>query len=406
MEYTGRITSPLINGEAELVVEENHLLLIAPFATHQLPYADVHAFEIRNYAINIVSERGAFTIAGLGSACEPFFDEFYDAYNKKVRKALFVSGKPLLKTEGEYRYTEHRVTGQGRAPIEVYKDCVLILPPNAEARRVPLCFVTAVEKGSFELTLKLDSGESYTLAKLGYDTTPFEDALEKQLKTLRKKALDHVNAIDPSLGKAQASAIARLMPEGVAAKMGELFSIAPSFAKALEKKVGESRSAESYEVLKTLCAPEEICVGIKKSFAFRSEAVLTYGQEDDEAEKTPEGEENTMVWMIAPGKKGGVAAVEFAVGEDASAATFIYRFQGGFDAFCRAFNRALEAIAFRREVIRLSDAELKKPENADYAMAIRRNASLRFVRSCFAGRVIHSSPERWKQGVLEHFEKE
>lgn len=410
MEYTGQVNSPQINGEAALCVEENGLALAALFDAHRIPYADVNAFEIRDYAVHIATEAGAFIITRLGNACEPFYDELYAAYNKKVRKALFVNGTPLLKAKGEYRYTENGATAKGSAPIEVYGDCILILPPNTQARRVPLCFVTAVEKGDFALTLRLDPGESYMFSRLGYDTAPFEDVLTKRLHALRKKVQENVKALDPALGPAQASLIARLMPEGLAARMGELAAAAPSVVLALEEKVKESRSAESYAVLKTVCAQEQIWVGIRKSFGKWADAKTdTPGEEGafDEPEDLagPDGEEKTMVWMIAPGEKGGVAAVEFAVSGDESAATFVYRFEGGFEAFARAFNRAVEAIGFKREVIRLSDAELNRPEYSEYAMAVRRNASLGFIRRSFAGRVIHSSPERWKRGLLAYLGK-
>jgi hypothetical protein len=74
---------------------------------------------------------------------------------------------------------------------------------------------------------------------------------------------------------------------------------------------------------------------------------------------------------------------------------------GDFEAFARQLNRALEAIAWGREVIRLTDDELRKPENADYYMAAKRTAALQFVRANFAGRVIHSSPEAWKKKLTE-----
>ena len=111
-----------------------------------------------------------------------------------------------------------------------------------------------------------------------------------------------------------------------------------------------------------------------------------------------------MLWLLAPGENGHTAAVEFAVAEGEAAATFIYRFEGGFDAFARSFNRALEAISFKREGIRLSEEELLKPEYAHYFMASRRNAALRLIRACFAGRVIHASPEKWKAGLLAYMQ--
>jgi hypothetical protein len=90
--------------------------------------------------------------------------------------------------------------------------------------------------------------------------------------------------------------------------------------------------------------------------------------------------------------------VEFA---EADSATFVHRTGGDFGIFARQINRALEAINFKREVIRMSDEELQKPENVDYYMAAKRTGSLQFVRSNFVGRVIHSSMENWKCKLTE-----
>ncbi len=279
---------------------------------------------------------------------------------------------------------------------------------------MPLCFVTAIERGAFTHTLHLDISESYTFSKLGYDTEPFDDALTRRLHAIRKQALDEVKALDASLGIAQVATIAKLMPFGILASMGSLSAVAPSFARVLEAKIDDSGAAESYSVLKTVCATEQICVGIRQNFGRGSiidnpdknenneTLEETEAATDDASKKAgDETEANNMVWILAPNIKGGIAALEFAVAENESAATFIYRFEGSFEHFTRSFNRAIEAVAFKREVIRLSDTELRKPEYSEYAMAVNRNTSLQFIRSCFSGRVIHSSPERWKQGLLK-----
>jgi len=93
--------------------------------------------------------------------------------------------------------------------------------------------------------------------------------------------------------------------------------------------------------------------------------------------------------------------VEFS---EADTATFVYCTDGDFHAFARRINRALEAIAFKREVIRLTDDDLRKPENDTYYMANKRTAALQFVRAKFKGRAIHSSPESWKRNLLACFE--
>ncbi|MCL1981640.1 MAG: hypothetical protein FWG53_00930, partial [Clostridiales bacterium] len=105
-----------------------------------------------------------------------------------------------------------------------------------------------------------------------------------------------------------------------------------------------------------------------------------------------------LLWLIAPSPDGQYAAVEFA---EADSATFVYRTGGDFGGFARQLSRALEAIDFKREVIRLTESEIMRPENSDYYMASRRTAALQFVRSNFVGRAIHSSPEAWKRKVRE-----
>ncbi len=419
MDYTGQVKSPFINGEAKLSVGKDALTLITPLDVHAIPYVDVTAIQMEGYAVKITTETEAFAITQLGFDCERLYDEVYAAYNAEVRRALFAHGTPTVTARGEYSYTENGISVRGNALFEVYGDCVLLFPPNDKARRVPLCFVAALEQRDYRLTLRLDTGESYTFSKLGYDTEPFSDAIAKQLRTLRENAIKAARDIDGRLTSVQAAAIAKLMPEGVAVSIGALSAVAPSFVKALEEKIKESRSAESYAVLKSICDPAQICVGIKKRFAeWRPVETAEDGEEGDEtaamdvpatedcSSEVESGDEcepdEYMVWMIAPGSNGNTAAVEFAVAPNESAATFIYRFGGGFEAFARTLNRAVEAIAFKREIIRLTDNELRKPEYAKYAMAIRRNGSLRLIRQSFAGRVIHSSMEKWKRDLLSY----
>lgn len=385
VEYAAQANIPELSGEVRLTLGEDALTITATLDAAELPYASIRSLARENYGVTVNADSGAYRFSKMGNQGEAFYGALFAAYNNKVRKALFVSGTPLLKAQGEYRFEERGVTGQGSAPIEVYENCVLFLPPNIEARRVPLCFVTALEKQAFSLTLRIGDEESCTFSKLGYDTEPFAQTIEKLLRDLREKALAAAKELDPSLSPAQAAAVARLTPEGAAAPIGKLRGISPSFASALERELSLSRSAHEFEVLRSFCDPEKIYAGRKKRF------------------DAPEDEQDdTMLFMIAPGENETTAAVEFAVAEGETAATFLYRFDGGFDAFASAFNRALEAIAFRREAIRLSEAELQKPQYADAAMAVRRNAALRFIRAAFAGRVIHASQESWAQGVKNH----
>ena len=190
---------------------------------------------------------------------------------------------------------------------------------------------------------------------------------------------------DASLNAMQSAQIAKLMPEGVAAPIGKLQAISASFPKALEQKIAESRAAETYAYFKQTCELSEILIGTKSYLA------------GDEAKD--------VLWIVSPkaNAKGGMAALEMAVSEDVSAATYVYAFSGGWESFYLRLNHAIEAIDFHREVIFLSEEELNKKENALYKMAVRRTPALALLRKCFSSRVIHASLDSWKRDLDKKF---
>jgi hypothetical protein len=412
MEYTAQAASPIVNGEVKMTIGENALTVTALFDAAEIAYAEINALSLADYIVTVKAESGDYTFSRLGNWCQPFYDALCDAYNKAVLRSLFIKGDPALTAKGDYRYAENGTNGGGSAPVHVYDNNVTALPPDMSARRVPLCFVADMNKGDFRLTLTLDTGEIYAYAKLGYDTTLFSDTVEKQIRKLREESLAAIKEIDPSLTATQASQLAKLMPQGAAAPIGQLIGIAPSFMAALEDKIAATRAAESYTALKELCDPSQIWVGFRKNETAQDAGgsmpgglgdmgAMLGGLTGDNAE----GEEAEiaapdpyLLWLIAPSPDEQYAAVEFA---EADSATFVYKTGCDFNGFARQINRALEAINFKREVIRLSDEELRKPDNADYYMAAKRTAALQFVGANFAGRVIHASPEAWKRKLSE-----
>ena len=388
LEYTAQVASPFMHGEVKLVIGGRGLFVTALFDATEISYADMSALEFVDYAVTIRTFDGNFVFSRMGNWSRPFYDALCTKYNRAVLNALFVEGSPLLTARGEYHCGENGRTCRGVAPLLVYEDCVCILPPDTGARRIPLCFLTAVDNGDYELTLKL-SDDKYAFCRMGYDTEPFVRTVEKQMRALRERTLAAVRELDPSLSPTQASTVSKLMPEGAAAPMGKLSLVAPSFVAMIEAKLSAGRAADSYKVFKELCDPAQIYVGFKKNTAFGAIPQSITDTDDENAGRDP-----FILWLIAPSPDGSACAVEFAGDFDDAAATFVYRFDGDFDSFAHKLNMALEAISFKREVISLTDAELMKPEYAHYRMAVQRNAALQFVRAGFAGRVIHSGA--WK----------
>ncbi|MDR0964405.1 MAG: zinc ribbon domain-containing protein [Clostridium sp.] len=459
-----------VNGAVKLAVTDTGLTITALFDTVTVSFAEMSAVTLSDYVVSVniqvpgTSQTGIYIFSQMGSWCEPFYTALCEAFATTVQKALFVDGNPSLTACGTYQYQEKTVqnaygtsgmpytaqTHQGiDTSISLFDNCVTLLPPNLDARRIPLCFVTGMNSGDYALTLNVGNllaGQqqyrnetTYTISKLGYDTALFEEGITKGIRTIRERTLASVKEIDPSLASAQASQIAKLLPEGIAAPIGLLSQIAPSFVTAVEKKIAASRAAESYKAFSEFCDKALIHVGLRKKTAEEiaaeqaaMEATAAAATEAAQAadssqsqpsqgllgglsglsgvsDSTPQQPDPFMVWLIAFSPNGQFAAVEFA--EDNSA-TYVYRIDNPGQTtaddnaaiFAAKLNRALEAIAFHRDIIRMTDAELCKPDNADCYMAVSRTPILSDIRARFSGRAIHSNPSAWKKKVLSLFQ--
>lgn len=393
IEYTAQASSPVVSGEVKITICDGTLAISALFSTVEIPFAEINAITFTNHIITVKADSGDYSLSRMGSWAQPFYDALTTAYSEAVLRSMFISGNPLHTAYGDFRYTEDGATHSGSAPIHVYDNSLTLLPPDLSARRVPLCFVTGMEKGDYSLTLTLDNSSRYMAAKLGYETENFANAVEKQISKLHKESLEAVKEIAPSIPAAQASQIAGMVLRGAAAPIEQLSAIYPSFVSALESKIAETRAAEYYKVFSELCDKPLFWIGFRKNELPE--------QPDDESETG--APDPYLIWLIVPSPDGRHCAVEFT---EADTATFVYRVTGDFSNFARKLNRALEAIDFKREIIRLSDDELRKRENADYYMVMKRTIALQFVRKSFTGRVIHTSLAGWRRKLEELWNSE
>lgn len=134
----------------------------------------------------------------------------------------------------------------------------------------------------------------------------------------------------------------------------------------LENRLGEA--LERYRFLQDTCGKDQVISGL----------FSTDGSE---------------FWVAAVGNS--TAAVELITGE--KSATYIYRFTCDAETFEKRLRHAMEAMGLHREIIFIEEDALNA--NPLYAMAVERNAHLRFLRGCMAGRVIHT--ESWREKVLK-----
>ncbi|MCL2653488.1 MAG: hypothetical protein FWD63_06845 [Propionibacteriaceae bacterium] len=377
--YQAQVASSALTGQASLRIGEDGLDVDGLFQPVFIDFADIVELGRADYVVGVRTTSDQFTFSGLGNQCDGFYMTLMGAFNAKVRRALFVQGQPAFQGDGDIRYREGAVEVQGHGLVEVYDDCVVLLPPNDQARRVPLVFANDMRPEPFGAAIKLDGGDWYEVTRLGRDADAFDATIKAKLAGLRQKSVEAVRALDASLSQQQLSTIAAKMPPGAAVPLGELAGVAPSYVAALEQRVADSRAAATYTEFKTVCDPDRICVGLKDGLA---------GSDDP-----------GVLWFIAPSSSKPVAAVEWAVDEGESAATFFYNIVGDETDFVRRLNRAIEAVEFHREVVSLPAEELGRPSNNYYAMAVRRTQALQFMRDNLAGRVIHNSPDAWSAGM-------
>ncbi|MDR3359587.1 MAG: hypothetical protein LBO20_02820 [Bifidobacteriaceae bacterium] len=400
MEYVVTATSPFVNGEARLLIGEAGFTVASRDGAADVFFADVNELAQTDQSVLVRADSGDWVFTRLGRWREPIWQAVSAAYNAAVARSLFVSGAPIVTVDGSYRLVEGDDVASGAATIEIHDDCVVALPPNLDARRVPFAFVDGVGHGEYDLSLRIGA-DQYSYAKLGYGTEPFRLAVEKQLRAAGERSLTAVRSVDPSLSTSLATVVARHMPFGSAAPLDRLEAVAPSFARALRQAWKESPAGGSFEQFLQLCGLPRIWLGFAATGdGWRAEKndragvwAQLLGGDSLSSAAAP-----FVPWLVASSPDGGSAAVEFA--ED-DAATYVYRADGDFPGFAGLVSRALEAVAFSRDAIRLSDQELLQPQYADYRMAAKRTAALRYVRSHFAGRVIHSSPGAWRRRLME-----
>lgn len=168
-----------VSGPCSVSVEKEGLTVAQQGNSRFVDYADVCDFRLLNYHFHLYLPREEIVFSMLGRQTEDFFEKIWLAYGARAREALFLSGSPVQECEGDYAYTEGETSRSSIAKIALYPDCLCILPHDAGARRVPLCFAAPPVCDRFSLSLTLDTGERYRLSRLGHMMTPFFEKTAK-----------------------------------------------------------------------------------------------------------------------------------------------------------------------------------------------------------------------------------
>ena len=319
--------------EAKAVITEDDIILQGiDGSRHTLSFADLMDIRLVNYHLKLAMRSCEAEISKLGYLTENFFERLWEAYSAKSERALFIESDLVMRSEGDYAYAESGVERSSIAKLALRTDCLCILPHDAGARRVPLCFADAPAREGFALGLRLDTGETYRIARLGGDTDPFFGRLADARETVSARWREAHRALEANL----------------------------------DVRLGEAAAA--YETFQELDA--DVVVGL-------------FSVDDD------------AFWVAAIGD--GRAAVELVT--DEKAATYLYRFDIARNVFEVKLRHAMEAMKANRRIIYVPQEEIDAEPL--YRMAVERSPHVRALRSCSAGRVIHSAS--WASKVADFF---
>lgn len=403
--YRGRMVSRSLSGEVHLVIEGGGLLAETTFESSYLAYDRIRSIAHLDHEILIRTKEDETVISRLGDAGEWFFKELCESFNQKVQTVLQAKGPVLFEAKGHrYEYEDR----QGNACFRVFEDAVMLLPPNMDARRLPLLFLSRLESKDFTLTLRLRTGEQYSFSKFGENLEPFERIISDEFRKMRSHHGDLIASLDNSLGRGEVIEAAKIIPEGVAVFLSDVQSRFPSLAKVLDQMLLAGPIAEYYAALKEVGDEGKLAIGYKEfKGALEAETGDELPEEDGvvaEEDKPPPEEEPDVLpwalWAVIPSKDHKKAIVEFAFPKE-KAATYLFNTEGSYESFLMTLNRAFEASGFQREMLFLTDEQLDQAAYVNGRMLLERTPSLQTLRRLFSGRVIHRSLDSWKKNLAE-----
>ncbi len=393
--------------DAQVRLDEENISVLPKFGEALFfSLRDILEIFVGEYKIHLtLSSKEKLTLFNLSYKYEDFLRVLSKLRNEILLKDMLMQ-ETLRKSgvEAEFVYFDEsgKEKQKGECEPRLYETAIVMIPEKGELVRIPYSDILEIRDEDFTLTITTDFGEKFVLSKMGRQFDPFTKTLSDLINELSLKVQSSLKELLPKSDPSVIRRTARLMKEGKAARRSDIESISPELWAELEKKLEVSGIKEEYDFLKSLAQKEKMCIGLKRGLL----GDLT-------------GE---YIWFLIPiystnpDEPGNVVAMEAISGEGGGKATYFFRIVSRkeypnfkniedlhkeIDNFIRRINRCMLAINFRREPIYLPDERLEDPQYQKYQFAIQKMPALRELRHLFIGRVIHSSPEQWKQDVID-----
>lgn len=394
-------------GEAQARLGEESITILPKFGESLfISLRDILEISESDYKIYLtLSSKEKLAIFNLGYKYEDFLRILSRLHNEVLLKDMLMQ-ETLRKSGVEADFVYFDEVGnekqKGKCEPRLYETAIVVMPEKGELVRIPYSDISDIKEDDFTLSITTDFGERFVFSKMGRQFDPFTKTLSDLMNELSLKVQSSLKELLPKADPSVIRRAAHFMKEGKAARRSDLESVSPELWKELEKKLEVSGIKEEYDFLKSLAQKERMCIGLKRGLL----GDLT-------------GE---YIWFLIPiystdpNAPGNAVAMEAISGEGGGKATYFFRIVSRrdypnfksieelhkeVDNFIQRMNRCMLAINFRREPIYLSEERLAEPRYQKYQYAIAKIPALRQLRKLFIGRVIHSSPEQWKNDVMD-----
>ncbi len=395
------------SGEATAQLDEENLRVLPKLGEALLfPFRDIIDIVEGDYRIHLTFTSGErLVLFNLGYRYEDFLSALTKLRNELLLKDMLM--KETLKKSGieaELAYFNEgdKQIQKGECEVRLYETAIVILPPKGEPVRIPYSDLSEMREEDHRLVLNTEYAERIVLSKMGDKYDEVVKILSDLINALSLKVQLSLKELLPEADPSAIRRASRFMKEGRAAKRSDIQSVSPELWTELEKKLEGLGIKNEYDFLKSFSQQEKICIGLKRGLL---------------GDLTRE-----YIWFLIPiysvnpAVPGNAVAIEATSEEGEGRATYFFRIVSRkdypnfrdigdlhrwVDTFIRMMNRSMISINFRREPIYLPDSRLRESQYEKYRFAILKLPALQTLRSLFIGRVIHSSPEQWRQDVLD-----
>ena len=415
----------LATGDADASLDSEHLSLMPKFGEPlYLSLVDIIEVLPKDYRIAMtLSSREKVDLFNLGYKFDDLVSSLFRSRNEMILKYLLMN-ESIKRSEvlGELGIANPTGTTKQfeKCEIRLYETSIVLLPTADDPFRIHYSNISKIEVKDYSILIITESGEQFTISKIGKDFESLSRDLSNAMNELNVKTQSLLKELLPSADPAVISALSRLMKDGKVAKSSDIKSISSIVWTQLEKRIEQTPLSSQYQLLKSIALQEKIAIGLKRGLmgditgnylfflvpiaksgqyenAIAFEAVQLKPAETGESEVPDSSEESNLE------ASGGHATYFFRI-------TQRERYQEltahkdildrKIDEVIRVTNQLMLDINFRREPIFLTDDKLdSEPKYARYRYAAQKIPAFKELRKIFMGRVIHSSFDQWKTDV-------